>query len=249
METLGAIFYTLLGAAVGSFLSLCIDRLPRGQSIISPPSRCDGCQRRLGVLELVPIVSYLALRGRCRHCGARVPLRVLIVEILTAVAFGLLWLWLAPGLRLLLATLYVSFLIVVAFIDLEHRLVLNRLVYPAIVMAFPSSLLYGLTVQDSLLGGAAGFGAMFALYALTRGGIGAGDVKLATFVGLAAGFPEVVVALFVASSFGGVVATVLLLTGLKGRRDPIPYAPFIALGGVIGLVAGQPIIQWYLSFF
>ena len=146
-----------------------------------------------------------------------------------------------------MATIFCSFLIVAAFIDVERHLVLNRLLLPVALIAVPSALLYGVSLQNSLLGGAVGLAVMLALYALSRGGLGAGDVKLATVVGLFIGFPAIAVALFAASISGGIIAAILLATGQKGRRDPMPYALFICLGGAFGLAAGQQIVHWYLS--
>lgn len=252
MEALGAIYYGLLGAAIGSFLNLCIDRLPYGRSIISPPSHCGSCARRLEPLELVPIFSFLLLKGRCRTCGAAISNRVLVVELLTAGTYGLIWLWQGPGLGLAIVTVYVSLLILITFIDLEHRLILNRVIYPAIVLALPAALLYGIGITESLLGGAVGFVIMFVIYLVANwyssGSLGLGDVMLVTFVGLFLGLQKIFIALYAASLLGGIVAAILLITKLKGRKDPVPYAPFICLGAFIGLVAGEPLSQWYLQF-
>ena len=244
---LGALPYALFGAAVGSFLNLCIDRLPQDQSIITPSPRCESCGRSLALTDLVPIISFLALAGRCRYCGAVFSRRALLVEALATVTYAALWLWLGPSGQLVMATIFCSFLIVVAFIDVERHLVLNRLLLPVALIAVPSALLYGVSLQNSLLGGAVGLAVMFALYALSRGGLGAGDVKLAAVVGLFIGFPAIAVALFAASISGGIIAAILLATGRKGRRDPMPYALFICLGGAFGLAAGQQIVRWYLS--
>lgn len=233
---------------MGSFLNLCMDRLPKGDSIIAPPSHCPACMRRLGVLDLAPICSYVLLKGQCRTCHAGIPLRVLVVELSTAGAYGLLWQWLGPGAHLVVASLYVSLLILITGIDLEHRRILNRVVYPAMLIAPAASVVYGVEIQASLLGGGVGFLFMLLLYLVTGGGMGAGDVKLATVVGLFSGFPAILVALFAASIAGGVVAAALLITRIQGRKDPIPYAPFISFGALVAFVAGQPLSDWYLNF-
>lgn len=133
--------YGLLGLVVGSFLNLCIDRLPRGESILWPGSHCEACGRRLGPLELVPVLSYLLLRGRCRHCGAAIAVRLPLVELVTGLLFALLWPAYGPGGRLLLASLYGAVLVIISGIDLEHQLILNRLVYPASAVALAAALL------------------------------------------------------------------------------------------------------------
>lgn len=244
-----AIFYVILGLAVGSFLNLCIDRLPKSQSIITPPSHCSACQRRLGFTDLVPILSYLLLQGRCRYCGATIPLRVLAVEVILGGVFGFLWWWLGPGTQLLVASLYASLFIVIATVDLEHGLILNRVIYPAIVVAPFAAWVYGLGMMEIIAGGLTGFIIMLLPYLLYKGGLGAGDIKLGVFVGTISGFPEVLVAIFAAAIFGGITAAFLLLTGIKGRKDPIPFAPFLIVGATIALIGGKRLTSWYLGFY
>ncbi|MBM2826775.1 MAG: pulO [Dehalococcoidia bacterium] len=241
------IFYSLIGLAVGSFLNVCIDRLPLGQSILHPPSHCPNCGKPIAVRDLIPVLSYALLGGRCRYCSASIPVRVPLVELGTGVIFGLLWLWLGPGVKLAVASLYAAILIVITVIDLEHRLVLNKVIYPAILLFPFAAFAYGVGVKEILLGGLAGFALMLVPYLASKGGLGAGDVKLAAFIGLANGFPNVLVAIFAASIFGGLTASFLLLTGLRGRKDPIPFAPFICLGGAVAFVWGEKILYWYIG--
>ena len=265
------LLYALLGLIISSFLNVCIDRLPERASIVSPPSHCPACGRRLAPFDLIPLLSYLLLRGRCRYCGAPIPRRVLLVESTTGLLFALLWyrydFFLRQGfgetssrsletlgraaqgkpLWLLLATLYTCFFIVIFFIDLEHQLVLNRVIYPAIVvalLAIPLTPNHG--VVELLGGGAIGFGLLFLIAFIYPAGMGMGDVKLATFIGLVVGFPSVFVALLISFVAGGLIGGGLLLTGLKGRKDPIPFAPFLVTGGMVAMLYGKPIIDWYV---
>ena len=241
------LLYALLGLVVSSFLNVCIDRLPARASIVSPPSHCPACGRRLAPLDLIPLLSYLFLRGRCRYCGAPIPRRVLLVEATTGLLFVLLWYRYGLSLQLLLATLYTCFFIVIFFIDLEHHLVLNRVIYPAIVVAL---LAIPITPNHDavklLAGGALGFGLLFLIAFIYPAGMGMGDVKLATFIGLVVGFPAVFAALLFSFVAGGLVGGSLLLTGLKGRKDPIPFAPFLVAGGMVAMLYGQQIIDWYV---
>ncbi len=241
------LLYAVLGLAISSFLNVCIDRLPERASIVSPPSHCPACGRRLTPLDLIPLVSYLFLRGRCRNCGAPIPRRVLLVEAMTGLLFVLLWYRYGPSLQWLLATLYTCFFIVVFFIDLEHHLVLNRVIYPAIAVAL---LAIPLTpdhdAAELLGGGAIGFGLLFLIAFIYPAGMGMGDVKLATFIGLVVGFPSVFAALLISFVAGGLVGGGLLLTGLKGRKDAIPFAPFLVAGGMVAMLYGQQIIDWYV---
>lgn len=240
------LLYALLGLVVSSFLNVCIDRLPEGESIVSPPSHCPFCGRRLAPLDLIPVLSYILLRGRCRYCGAPIPRRVLVVEAATGLLFALLWYRYGPSLQLLLATLYTCFFIVIFVIDLEHHLVLNRVIYPAIVvalLAIPFTPDHG--VVELLVGGALGFGLLFLITLAYPAGMGMGDVKLATFIGLVVGFPSILVSLFLSFIAGGLVGGILLLTGLRGRKDPIPFAPFLVAGGMVAMLYGKEIIDWY----
>ncbi|MBM2832432.1 MAG: type prepilin leader peptidase family protein, partial [Dehalococcoidia bacterium] len=170
---------TLLGLFVGSFLNVCIDRLPAGQSIVRPPSHCSACGRKLGFLDLFPVFSYLFLRGRCRYCGAHIPLRIPIVEAVTAALFGFLYWKFGLSLELGIFLVWASVLIVIFVIDLEHQLVLNVITYPTIVLAFAASFLPPEPgVVDSLIGGGIGLAAMALPFLAYRGGMGMGDIKL-----------------------------------------------------------------------
>jgi leader peptidase (prepilin peptidase)/N-methyltransferase len=241
------LLYASLGLLVSSFLNVCIDRLPEGGSIISPPSHCPACGRRLAPFDLIPLLSYLLLKGRCRYCGAPIPRRVLSVEAMTGLLFILLWFRYGFSLRLLLATLYTCFFIIILFIDLEHHLVLNRVIYPAIVVALLAiPFTPNHDVVKLLGGGAIGFGALFLIAYIYPAGMGMGDVKLAAFIGLVDGFPSVLAALLISFVTGGLVGGGLLLTGLKGRKDPIPFAPFLVVGGMVAMLYGQQIMNWYV---
>lgn len=255
------VLLTLAGALVGSFLNVCIDRLPARESVVTPPSHCPACKRRLSPAELIPVVSYLALRGRCRSCGAAIPRRVLVVEILTALLFGWLGLTMGAASGLAVGIFYTCVLTVIFFIDLEHRLVLNRVTFPAMAIALllagartlpgdPMALGDAVpTLLRSLAGGAVGFVVLFLPAWLTRGGIGLGDVKLGALMGLALGLPAVLAGLFLGFLAGGVGAIILLATGLRGRRDAVPYAPFLATGAWLALLYGNQIMAWYLARF
>lgn len=255
------VLYGLLGAVIGSFLNVCIDRLPVRLSPLWPPSHCPSCQRRLSPLELIPIVSFLVLKGRCRTCQAEIPRRVFVVEALAAVLFAWLWSLLGAGWPLIVASFYTGLLIVIFFIDLEHRLVLNRVTYPAMGVAVVLAAMRSLTgdplglspvvpgILSALVGGALGFVIIFLPAWLTKGGIGGGDVKLGALMGLFLGFPAVFAGLFLGFIGGGLGAVVLLATRVRGRRDAVPYAPFLAAGAWVALLYGNQIVAWYAGRF
>jgi len=254
----GALVF-VLGACIGSFLNVLADRLPAGRSIVHPPSHCEACGRRLTPLELIPILSYLLLRGRCRTCRAPIPRRVLLLELATAVAFWLLYLKYGVSLRLVILAFYFSLFLTIAVIDLEHKLILNRLVYPASPLALALCTFYPLGLAEgraplssflfSLLGGAICFLILLLPALIWREGMGWGDVKLAGLIGLALGFPGGLVALGLGIVAAGVPAIFLLALRIKGRHDSLPFGPFLAAGVLATLIWGQFIVDWYLRLF
>jgi len=251
--------FTLLGLFMGSFLNVCIDRLPQEQSILKPPSHCSACNHKLGILDLIPLFSYLWLRGRCRYCRAPIPLRLPIVEGITGLLFTLLYWKFGLGLELAISLIYACWLTVIFVIDLENQLVLDKVIYPGMALALIFSLFWpGLEVisllgggalskvVSSLAGGALGLIAMALPFIIYRGGMGMGDIKLAALVGLMTGYPLVIVALLLSVITGGLVGAILLASKIKNRKDPIPFAPFLATSAMVTLLWGQAIFQWYL---
>lgn len=244
---MSALFF-FLGLVTGSFLNLCIDRLPKGESIIRPPSRCDVCQHKLRPLDLVPLLSYLYLKGKCRYCGASIHYRVPLVEATTGLVFLLLWNHYGFSIELPLAMLFACLFMVIVVIDIEHHLILNRVVYPAIAFAFLVPILTpGYGIISAGIGGATGAGILLPLALLFPSGMGMGDVKLAALIGLLVGFPQVFIALLIGFILGGAVAGGLLLAGLKGRKDPIPLAPFLTAGLITTMLYGEEILRFYLG--
>lgn len=240
-------FYALLGAVIGSFLNVCIDRLPEGKSIVFPPSHCPHCQRQLKPLELIPIFSYLALRGRCLTCQGRIPLRVLWVELGTGILFGLIWQQSGLSVEGIMTSLYSILLILMGMIDLEHQRVLNKISYPAIALGLISIPLFHLDDPWTwVMGGLIGFGALLLISLLSPQAMGMGDIKLALFIGLIVGYPEIFLSLFLAFVIGGSIAGLLLLLDRIGSKDPIAFGPFLAVGGIITLLYGEPILTWWL---
>lgn len=254
MEIAYAAFFFFFGAVIGSFLNVLCDRLPQEESVVSPPSKCPGCGRRLSPLDMIPIFSWLVLRGRCRTCGAKIPPRVFWVELITAAAFAGLYLHLGLNLTLAAALIYAAFTIVIFVIDMEHQLILNGILLPAMVLALGISLLSSRvelapSLLNAVIGGAAGFGIFLLVYILSRGGMGEGDVKLGAFAGLVTGWPNIIAAVIMSWILGGLVAVGLLALKRKGRRQAIAFGPFLALTTFITFMWGGPIIDWYLEVF
>lgn len=254
MEIGWIIFFALLGAVIGSFLNVVIDRLPQGQSISYPPSHCNSCQKRLGTKDLIPIISYLWLKGRCRYCGAAITKRILWVEISNAALFAYLFWYFDFGGELAVAAFYGCIFLVLFVIDLERGLLLNKIIYPSAVIAlllsiFASSLEIVPSIGSAAGGGAAGLGLFLAIAIISRGGMGFGDVKMAALIGLAVGWPLVFEAILLAVIGGGLLAVALMLSRAKGRRQSIAFGPFLALGAIATLIHGEAIMDWYLALF
>jgi leader peptidase (prepilin peptidase)/N-methyltransferase len=251
------IIIILLGLVTGSFLNVCIDRLPRKQSIITPRSHCEECNKQLRLLDNIPIISYFWLHGRCRYCGARIPLRIPIVEATTAIVFGFLYWHFGFGFEFVAVLIYSATLIIVFVIDLEHLLVLDKIIYPSMVLALIFSIFrteiggllpffseYG--IVSALSGGILGLAFMSVPYILYRRGMGAGDLKLAALIGFMTGFPLVIIAILISWIMGGIVASILLVFKIKGRKDAMPAAIFLSTSTMIVLVWGQLIWQFLL---
>jgi leader peptidase (prepilin peptidase)/N-methyltransferase len=259
------IFFFLLGAAIASFLNVIADRLPKGVSIVSPPSQCPVCQHRIASRDLIPVFSYLWLKGRCRSCGTAIPMRSFIVEVLSGLFFAFLYWRYGLSYELLIMVIYCCFFIVLAIIDLEHGILPNKIVYPGMIatlviaglgtiFSFESSFignaipkLHHLWIINAVIGGATGFFILFIIALVSRGGMGWGDVKLAGLIGLASGFPLIIVAIFLAVVSGGLIAVILLLLKIKKRKEPIPFGPFLAIAAMATLLWGSNILHWYLS--
>jgi leader peptidase (prepilin peptidase)/N-methyltransferase len=253
MEILFIIFFGLFGTAIGSFLNVCIDRLPAGKSIVSPPSSCDNCQRRLSWPDLIPVFSYLFLRGRCRCCKARIPQRIFWVEFGTGILFALIFWKFGLSLALPILLFYSSILIAVALVDFYHQIILNILIFPTAIIALIINIFYpefGLhSFLFGLLGGATGLVFFLLLHLINRKGMGLGDVYLVGMIGLMTGFPNVIVAVFGGIILGGLAAIFLLIFKKKNRKEGIPFGPFLAMGTIIAFFYAKDVIDWYLSLF
>ncbi len=249
-----------IGASVGSFLNVVADRLPAGQSLVSPRSHCPSCKRPIPNRELAPVLSYLWLKGRCRVCGAAIPFRVFAVEAITGLLFAAAYLRSGFGLEFAVLGAAVSLLVVVAVIDLERRMILNRIIFPSLVVLlilapfwtqiglsrpFMGSSGMAAALANSLAAGIGAFLIFLIVALLYPSGMGGGDVKLAGLLGLLVGFPGILVALWGAVVGGGLVAIVLLALRKKGRKDAIPFGPFLSIGGIVVLLCGSDIISGY----
>ncbi len=240
----------LLGAAVGSFLNVVVHRLPRGESLARPRSRCPGCEQPISPRDNVPVISWLVLRGRCRHCGTRISPRYPALEALTAVVFAAVAAVNGVNEDLVLTLPFAAVLIAVAAIDLEHHIVPNRIVVPALVFGLAATAVLQTDELPEALAAGAGAFAFLLLAALAYpAGMGMGDVKLAGVMGLYLGI-EVIPAMLIAFLAGSVVGIVRIAReGAEARKSGVPFAPFLAFGGLVALLVGDEIIDFYSDNF
>jgi leader peptidase (prepilin peptidase)/N-methyltransferase len=237
----------MFGAVLGSFLNVVIYRLPRRQSLITPRSRCPHCGTPIAAWDNIPVVSYLNLRGRCRHCGGRISPRYPLVEAGAAALLVAVWLRSDNLLNFAAGALFALLMLVIFFIDLEHQIVPNALSYPGLILGLLLAVPQG-RFTDALFA-AAGAGAFFLLIAIVSGGgMGGGDIKLAAMMGAFLGWPRIAVGLLFAFTLGAVAGLVLIALKRRSRKDPIPFGPALAVGGIIALLWGRAIVAWYLSF-
>ena len=243
-------FVAPLGLMIGSFLNVVTYRVPRGESIVSPGSRCPGCGQAIRPVDNVPVVSWLMLRGRCRGCGTRISPRYPLVELLTAVVFAAVVLSRGVRPELALDLPFAAMLIAVAGIDLEHRIVPNKILLPMAVWGVAASAVVRPNMLPELLAAGAGAFAFLLVAALVHPrGMGMGDVKLAGVMGVYLGV-SVVPALFLAFLSGSVVGIAMLARqGAAGRKKGVPFAPFLALGGIAALIPGHSLIHLYTHNF
>lgn len=243
------VIIALFGAAIGSFLNVIVDRLPLKQSLVSPPSHCPSCDRRLGILDLVPVFSYVVLRGRCRYCHASIPRRVLGVEAGTMAGFILLAWRYGFNIEMAIACFYWSLLTVILLVALERRTILDMVFYPSIVVILLIDYFrHDPWLLNGLLGGGVGLLVMAPL-GLGRGSLGWNDVKMAGLAGVILGFPEGLVALLIAVLAAGLMIGLRLLLRVKRGRKVAGFIPFLAVAIAVMLLCGQNITGWYLSLF
>lgn len=244
------IYAGLFGAAAGSFLNVVIWRLPRSESIVSPPSHCPNCNARIRARDNVPIVSWLLLRGRCRSCGTPISVRYPLVEGSTGLLFAAIVLVRGLDWHLAWELPFAATLVAVAAIDLDHHVIPNKVLLPAAVWGLVSAALIRLSDLPELLAWGAGAFAFLLVAALAYpAGMGMGDVKLAGVMGLYLG-SSVVPALLTAFLAGSVYGVgVMMRHGAAARKTGVPFAPFLALGGLVGLLAGQELVDLYSNTF
>ncbi len=243
----------VLGLVIGSFLNVCIHRLPLSQSIVHPRSACPACAHPIRAYDNIPVVSYLILRGRCRDCGARIHWRYPLVELLTGAFAALTAATFGVGAEAALMFVLIAALLVVTFIDIDHRIIPDVITLPGIPVGFAAS--FGLTAIDplqSLIGILAGGGSLYLVawgYQLItrREGMGGGDIKLLAMIGAFFGWPGVLFTIFTASLTGTLAGIAVILHQRGDMKLAVPFGPFLAVGAIAYLFYGPETLAWYLK--
>lgn len=242
----------LFGPAIGSFLNVLIDRLPRGENLINSRSKCEGCSRILKWYDLIPVFSYILLFGKCRYCKAKIPARILLVEVLTGVSFIFTYFYyfsyLAQTnfLNFILILILLSCFTVIFFCDLQFGIIPDEMLVVILISSLLSNVFSNPSIIiNNLIVGLLSAGFFLALFLATRGrGMGFGDVKFAFIIGLLLGFPKTVVVLYCAFLTGALVSLILILLGRKKfKGDTISFGPFLVFGVLIAVLLGDKLIR------
>jgi leader peptidase (prepilin peptidase)/N-methyltransferase len=248
---MAVIFLGLGGLIVGSFLNVVAFRLPRGESLVAPGSHCPSCETPIKPYDNVPVLGWLLLRGRCRACRAQISARYPLVEAVTAVLAVAVVLVKHSPRDVVLGLLLVAVLVPVALIDFDRRIIPNKIMLPAALAALAVGLVLAPSqVPEQLIAGLAAGGFLLIFAVAYPKGMGMGDVKLAAVLGLFLG-RSVAIALLSGVLAGTVVgAIVMARVGVgQGRKTAVPFGPFLAIGGIVGLLAGPAVVHWYLHSF
>lgn len=249
------LYILLVGLCFGSFLNVCIYRLPEGRSIVRPASSCTGCSTPIRWYDNIPVLSYLLLGGRCRTCHTTISPRYPIVELLTGLFALATWLRFGPHTQTAVYFVFITALLVITFIDIDHRIIPDAISLPGIPIGFIFSFfLPHLGWRNSLLGIAIGGGFLFAVawgYHLLTGkeGMGGGDIKLLGMIGAFIGWQGVLFTIIASSFTGTLVGLALMLRSRKGMKMAVPFGPFLAIGAILYLFFGPEWIAWYLHRF
>lgn len=239
-----------VGLCIGSFLNVVITRLPEGKNLVFPRSACPRCGHLIAWFDNVPVLSWLLLRGRCRSCRQRISWRYPAGELLTAAVFVAAFLRFGVGAELFVALLFLCALIAITGTDLDHQLIPDTITLPGVVAGFVLNLATArLDWTESLLGIVVGGGVFFAIILISPSGMGGGDMKLGAMMGAFLGWKLGLLAVLLGVLSGGLVAVCLLAAGRKGRKDAVPFGPFLALGGAVSMLWGRSILAWYLGRF
>ena len=244
------IFILIIGLCIGSFLNVCIYRIQREESVAFPPSHCTSCQYELKVIDIVPVLSYLFLMGRCRKCKENISIKYPLVEVLNGILYLLMYLKFGLTLNFVFYNLLISLLIVISFIDLESKYVYSSTTIFGGILGI-IYIVIGLYTKDTsivnnILGGVVGYLIIYLIVIITKG-MGQGDAEIAGVCGLFIGVKGILVSLFIAIVLGGVIALIFLVSKHKDKKAEIAFGPYIAVGTIIWIFIGEKILSIYID--
>ncbi len=250
MDIIYLALFFIYGIIFGSFFNVVGLRVPKKESIVSPPSHCPACDYKLGVLDLVPVFSYLFLRGKCRNCQVKISPIYPVMELFTGLLFAFSYWQIGFQVELIIVLLFISMLIIITVSDLAYMLIPNKILLPFGVLLFVLRIISPLSPWwDSVLGAIIGFGLLLLIGIVSKGGMGGGDIKLFFVIGLVLGTVHTLLTLFLAALIGSIVGIIVLRLKGRGRKTPIPFGPSIALAALISYFYGAELVDLYGNLF
>ena len=242
------LFIFIIGAVIGSFLNVCIHRLPAEQSIVTPASHCPHCNKYIKFYDNIPILSFLLLRGRCRYCSVSISVQYLLVELINGAGYTVIAWKLGLNADSAFYALLFSSLLVISVIDLYHQIIPDVITIPGIIIGLiASAFILPSGIKGAIFGTLLGGGIFFVIAVVSRGGMGGGDIKLIAMIGSFLGLTDVLLTIILSSFIGSVVGVFMVIAFGKGRKYKIPFGPFLSIGGIISLFFKTKIIEWYLG--
>lgn len=245
------LFVFIFGLVIGSFLNVCIYRIPRGESICFPPSHCTHCSSRIKWYDLIPVISYIFLRGRCRNCGEKISIRYPVIELTTGALFAVIYIKFGLTFEFVKYAYLAGCLLVIGMIDYDTTDVYLKTTLTGIISGAAFAFYgwyFGYGIMNFLYGGLLGFSFIAVIILITHG-MGWGDADMCLMAGLFLGFKLTIVMLFTAVITGGIFGIILMIFKKKSKDDYIPLGPFICIASIFTVLFGQTIINWYLNFF
>lgn len=250
MEFVILCLFFIYGLVFGSFFNVVGLRVPKGESIVRPPSHCTVCDRNLTVKDLVPVFSYVFLKGKCRGCGTKIHWVYPVMELATGLLFAFAYYQLGFALELVVALLFISLLVIITVSDIAYMLIPDKILLFFLIPLIVLRVFEPLSPWwDSIVGAVVGFGVLFLIAIVSKGGMGGGDIKLFFVIGLVLGWVPTLLTLFLASIIGTVIGVISLRRTKQGRKTPIPFGPSIAIAAIIAYFYGESLVDWYVNLF